>query len=186
MTNKRKASIGKKINPHFWVFCEGETEEAYVRLLRSKYRLPIEIIPKIARLAINYRYIKSFKKDKPVHDKDRDFLMYDGDVSCVLANLRNIRSVTLIVSNPSIELWFLLHYKNQTAQITTEECIHELENRNRVIYLKGILDTNLKNKLTDKFPEACKRSKQLTLYENPSSNMHIFIEILEAVKKEMP
>lgn len=47
MSNRgRNASRGKKINPHYWVFCEGETEEAYVRHLRTEYRLPIEIVPK--------------------------------------------------------------------------------------------------------------------------------------------
>lgn len=26
MRSKRQATKGKSINPHFWVFCEGETE----------------------------------------------------------------------------------------------------------------------------------------------------------------
>jgi len=30
MKSKSKASTGKRINPHYWVFCEGETEEAYL------------------------------------------------------------------------------------------------------------------------------------------------------------
>jgi len=29
MGRGRKPSKGKKIRPHFWVFCEGQTEEAY-------------------------------------------------------------------------------------------------------------------------------------------------------------
>jgi hypothetical protein len=36
MIRKRVESRGKKINPHFWVFCEGKTEEAYVAFLKSK------------------------------------------------------------------------------------------------------------------------------------------------------
>jgi hypothetical protein len=67
MSSKRKAPKGKKINPHFWVFCEGETEEAYIRHLRLEYRLPVEIIPKIAGCDISTRYIQSYKKDKPGH-----------------------------------------------------------------------------------------------------------------------
>ena len=39
---------GKSINPTFFVFCEGETEEQYVCYLRSKYRLPIDIDAKVA------------------------------------------------------------------------------------------------------------------------------------------
>ncbi|MBK7480988.1 MAG: RloB domain-containing protein [Bacteroidales bacterium] len=29
--------------------------------------------------------------------------------------IKSIKTAQLIASNPSIELWFLLHYKNQTA-----------------------------------------------------------------------
>ena len=51
--------------------------------------------------------------------------------------LKKIKNITLIVSNPSIELWFLLHYKNQTAALTGRDCIRELNNRNRNNYKKG-------------------------------------------------
>jgi len=67
MSSKRKASKGKKINPHFWVFCEGETEEAYIRYLRSEYRLPVDIISKISGCDISRRYIQSYKRGKPIH-----------------------------------------------------------------------------------------------------------------------
>jgi hypothetical protein len=179
MKSKRSASKGKKINPHFWVFCEGETEEAYIRFLRSEYRLPVEIIPKIAGCDVSERYIQSYKKGKPVHKKDLDFLVYDADVPEVLEKLRLINSATLISSNPSIELWFLLHYKNQTAQIQEYECVRELYKRNHGFYKKGVLDESLKSKLKEKYREAGKRSRKLILYNNPSTNMHDFIEALE-------
>jgi hypothetical protein len=184
MSNKRQAPKGKKINPHFWVFCEGETEEAYIRHLRSEYRLPFEIIPKIAGCDISSRYIQSYKKGKPVHKKDKDFLVYDADVTEVLDRLKKIPSVILITSNPAIEIWFLLHYKNQTTYITEDECIRQLSNRNQNNYKKGIIDEPLKSRLREKCFEACCRSRSLTLYENPSSNIHVFIEVLEKAKQE--
>lgn len=183
MKSKRQASKGKKINPHFWVFCEGETEEAYIQFLRSEYRLPIEIIPKIAGSCINERYIKNYKKGKPTHEKDKDFLIYDADVSEVLEKLKKIDSTILIASNPTIELWFILHYKNQKAELSGDDCIRELSNRNRNNYKKGTLDSSLKIKLKEKCKDACKRSKDLKLFENPSTNMYIFIEDLEKAKK---
>lgn len=183
MVNKRKQSRGKKINPHFWVFCEGETEEAYVRFLRSEFRLPVEIIPKIAGCDIDNRYIQSFKKGQPVHQKDKDFLMYDADVPEVLDKLKKIDSTILIASNPSVELWFLLHYKNQTSEIATDNCIRELSNRNRNDYKKGVIDDKLKVKLKDSCKEACSRSNLTELFKNPSTNMHIFIKILEETRK---
>ena len=73
MTSKRNASKRKKINPHFWVFCEGETEEAYVCFLRSKYRIPIEIVPKIVGNKITQRIIKNSKQGKPPTTKTKIF-----------------------------------------------------------------------------------------------------------------
>lgn len=183
MISKRTASKGKKINPHYWVFCEGETEEAYIEFLRSKYRIPIEIITKVAGNCITNRFINKYKQDKFTHTKDKDFLIYDADVTDVLEKLKSIKNAVLIASNPSIEFWFLLHYKNQTAYITTPECIKELNNRNRNIYKKGIIDKRLEDKLKEHYTEACKRAKNLILYNNPSTNMYCFIEELENANK---
>lgn len=113
MGRKRKAPRQKSINPHFWVFCEGETEEAYIAFLRSAYRVPIEIISKVVGSRITDRFIVAHKKGKPVRDKDKDFLMYDADVSVIVENLKKIKNATLLLSNPTLELWFLLHYKSQ-------------------------------------------------------------------------
>lgn len=183
MKYKRRPSRGKKINPHFWVFCEGETEEAYVCYLRSKYRLPIEIIPKIIGNKITERIIESCKQGKPTHAKDKDFLMYDADVPSVLEKLKSITSAVLIASNPSIELWFLLHYKNQTASLTADDCIRQLCNRNRNTYKKGVIDARLELKLSEHPEKASKRAKALTPFDNPSTNMHQFIDELENAKK---
>ena len=183
MRSRRQTSKGKKINPHFRVFCEGETEEAYICFLRSEYRLPVEIIPKIAGCDISIRYIKSYKKGKPIHAKDKDFLIYDADVPEILNKLKEIETAVLVASSPAVEIWFLLHYKYQTAHITEDECIRELSNRNRNSYKKGLIDNILKNKLKEKCMDACNRSKRLELYNNPSTNMHIFIETLENTKK---
>lgn len=173
----------KKINPHFWVFCEGETEEAYVKHLRSQYRIPIEIIPKIVGNKITERFIRSYKKGKPVHAKDKDFLLYDSDVKEVLGKLQSFKSATLIASNPSLELWFLLHYKNQNRAITTDDCIRELSNRNRNSYKKGLLDGCLKKKLEERRIFACKRARDLKGFKNPSTNVHLFIDELNQVKR---
>jgi len=108
MTSRRRASQGRRVNPHIWVFCEGETEEEYVNFLKREYRLPIEIITKISGSSINSRYINSFKRDSPQHESDKTFLIYDADVSAILERLNAIRGVSLILSNPSIELWYLL------------------------------------------------------------------------------
>ncbi len=183
MGRKRQVSKEKKIKPHFWVFCEGKTEESYVCFLRSKYRIQIEIVPKIIGSNIDEKLIRRHKRGKPTHEKDIDFLMYDADVIEVLNRLIKIKSAKLLASNPSIELWFLLHYKNQTANITTDDCIKELCNRNHNNYKKGALDQKLKEKLNERCAEASKRAKQKELFNNPSSNIYELIKILEDSKK---
>ena len=181
--SKRSKSKGKLINPTYWVFCEGKTEEAYVSHLRTKYRLPIEITSKVAGSNINEHFIRKCKVGKPTHQKDKDFLMYDGDVESTIRQLQSVSSANLIISNPSIELWFLYHYKNQKAAITTAECIKQLSNRSRVQYKKGQISGRLKEKLDEKWNEACQRASGSRVYNNPSSNVHVLIEELEKVKK---
>ena len=178
---QRHSSKERKINPHYWIFCEGETEESFICYLRARYRIPIEIVPKVAGSSINPKYIANHKKGKPTHEKDRDFLLYDADEPNVLDKLKELNA-KLLLSNPCIELWFLLHYKNQTSNISSDNCLHELRNRNKS-YVKGTIDYKLKEKLDSKTKEACNRAKKLTLYKNPSSNIFEFIEILESANK---
>lgn len=166
------------------MFCEGETEEAYIKHLRSQYRIHIEIAPKIVGNKITERFIKSFKKGKPVHSKDKDFLLYDADVKELLVKLQKFKSTILIASNPSIELWFLLHYKNQKGSITTADCIREISNRNEIEYKKGLIDDCLKSKLIEKSSDACKRAKNTKCFANPSTNIQLLIDELNIVKKK--
>ncbi len=183
MGKKRTASRRKKINPKFWVFCEGKTEKSYVEYLRAKYRLPVKIIPEITGSKISNKLISNHISKKEKHDKDKIFLLYDADVPEVLQRLEQISKAKLLASNPSIELWFLLHYKNQTADITEEECIKQLSNRNRNAYKKGYIDGKLKQRLEEKQQEACNRAKKTILYNNPSTNVFEFIKELENIKK---
>ena len=108
----------------------------------------------------------------------------DRDVSDTMSRLKSIDDALLLASNPSIELWFLLHYKNRTASITTDECIKELANRNKNSYQKGSIDKKLEEKLKEKCIDACRRAKALTLFENPSTNLYEFIEILEETSNQ--
>ncbi|TKG95779.1 RloB domain-containing protein [Puteibacter caeruleilacunae] len=183
MGSKRRAPRGKTINPKFWIFCEGESEEAYVIYLKQKYRLPtVKVISKIIGANIDERIIKSHKKSKDFHEKDRDFLLYDADVTAVLERLLQIKDATLIVSNPCIELWYLLHYKNQCNFINNEDCIRQLENRNRTKYKKGALDSKLRAKLDTNGIEAKSRAIRTNLFNNPSTNIYELIEAFEAAK----
>jgi len=183
MERKRRAPKGKEINPTFFVFCEGETEVAYVNFLKRHFRLPsIQIHSRVSRNNITAGYIENYKADKPQHEKDIDFLMYDLDAPAVFERLKGISDAILLVSNPCIELWFLLHYKNQKATCESSFCMRELKNRNKN-HRKGELNQKLKDKLRDKMKYAVKNAKALTDYENPSSTVYLLVEALMVLKK---
>jgi hypothetical protein len=181
MARKRKPSREKKINPTFFVFCEGKTEESYVKYLKSKYRFAsIQIDCDQPGQSITPSHIEKYKKDKPTHEKDEDFLLYDGDVEVVLNRLDEI-SATKLISNPSIELWFKLHIKEHTAHTNTATLKKEL--KEDLKYKEGSINEALKNHLQNGEKEAVVRAKKLKVPENPSTTVYKLIDRLERAKK---
>jgi len=77
MSRMHRKSQGRKINPTYFVFCEGKTEEAYSKFLRQKYRLPIEIKTKVTGQEISDKFITNYLKGKVTTDFDKIYLMYD-------------------------------------------------------------------------------------------------------------
>ena len=183
MGRKRQRPRNKKVNPTFFVFCEGETEEQYVKFLRSQYRIPIEIDSKITGQKIDTGYIKRYKKDKPVHDKDKDFLLFDLDAGDILERLERIREASLLVSNPCFELWYMLHYENQTAEIRCRDCRKRLLKMN-MEYRRGVINPRLKSVLQENRKDAVRRAKGLHRFNNPSTTVYLLLEALEEVKKK--
>ena len=174
-------SKGKTIKPTFFVFCEGETEEAYIKYLRSSYRLPIEIDPKVAGSSITNRYISEYKKHRPVHPKDKTFLIYDCDVEALMKKLHEIKDADLLSSNPCFEFWYLLHCQNQTTSLTSDDCISKLKS-NISRYKKGVLDDKLKSLLVEKKSKAIERAKAFPEFCNPSTKVYLLVEELDAIK----
>lgn len=127
MGRKVRRSKGKQMKPNFFVFCEGETEIAYVKFLRSLYRAPIQVIPKKGKSNISEDFIVKSKNEYVQTDQDEVFLMYDLDVNGMLEQLQKIPNAELLVSNPCVELWFLLHYQEQKTGISSDKCIKKLQ-----------------------------------------------------------
>jgi hypothetical protein len=181
----RRIPKGKKVKPVFFFFCEGETELAYIKYLRSTYRLPVEIVPKIAGNSITDRYIADYKKHNTVFDKDIDktFLIYDCDVEHVLHKLKQLKDVHLLLSNPCFELWFLLHCQNQTAALTSEDCVRKLKTY-IPRYSKGAIDEKLKSKMVANKNKSMARAKDLPEFCNPSTDIYRLIGELDAIKNK--
>lgn len=177
----RKKPLQKVIKPTYYVFCEGETEKEYISFLKRLYHVPIEIKSKVEGNKISERTIVSFLKGKQTLDKDKIFLLYDIDVPGMLDRLEAIKNANLLVSNPCIELWFLLHLKDQKASITSSNCIKEL-NSLWLDYKKGYLTHKIKGDLSQNLHIAMGRAETLSKNLNPSSSIYELIKDLEELK----
>ena len=166
------------MKPNFFVFCEGETEIAYVKFLRSLYRAPIQVIPKKGKSNISEDFIVKSKNEYVQTDQDKVFLMYDLDVDGMLEQLQKIPNAELLVSNPCMELWFLLHHQDQKSEISSDRCIKKLQKFSNE-YKKGILSEEDKTFLAEKKDLAIERAKNMIGYQNPSSTVYKLLEKLK-------
>ena len=178
MGRKIRLSKEKQMKPNFFVFCEGKTEIAYIKFLRSLYRVPIQVIPKKVKSNISKDDIENSKRDYVTTNQDKTFLMFDLDVAGVLEHLQKISDAELLVSNPCVELWFLLHYQEQKSKLTSKKCIQKLQ-RFTKDYKKGVLSEEEKNVLAVNRDVAIKRAKLLEEYDNPSTTIYRLLELLK-------
>lgn len=165
--------------------CEGETEDCYVNLLRRHYRLPIIIKSKIAGNKVNSRLVKQYVREigLPADYEVAVFYFYDMDVKNLVQTLNTLPG-NAILSNPCIELWFLLHGVNQGGWISSDDIIRKLQNSSSewLQYKKGSLSLNQQYFLISNIDNAVKRAKSLKFPANPSTKFHEFIKVLEAEK----
>lgn len=110
MGKAARNSKGKTMRPNFFVFCEGKTEITYVKFLRSVFRVPVQVVAKKSDSNISLEFIERSKREYVQTKNDQTFLMFDLDVEGMLEHLQKIPQATMLVSNPCVELWFLLHY----------------------------------------------------------------------------
>ena len=176
MARKAKLPKGKRMNPTFFVFCEGKTEAAYVDLLRHSFRVPVEIIVKVSDSNISRPYIDRCMRDRFTTSEDRIFLMFDLDVPGTLAHMSKIKDATLLLSNPCIEYWFLLHFDNINREMTSAECLARLKSISD--YSKGTVSSAMKKMLTENIHLAAFRAKSKTPYANPSSTVYLLADEL--------
>ena len=178
MGRKTRVSKEKQMKPNFFVFCEGKTEIAYVKFLRSLYRVPIQVIPKKGKSNISKDDIDNSKRDYVTTDQDKVFLMFDLDVAGVLEHMQKIPDAELIVSNPCVELWFLLHYQEQKTKLTSKKCLQKMQTSSKE-YKKGVLSEDEKTVLAANRDVAIQRAKALKEYDNPSTTVYRLLELLK-------
>lgn len=177
MARKAKQPRGKKMNPTCFVFCEGKTEAAYVDLLRRSFRVPVEIIARVSDSNISQPYIDRCKRDRFTTQDDKTFLMFDLDVPGMLEHLRKIKDAILLLSNPCIENWLVLHYKDTNKELS---CL--VEKHRRGLFEGYFLHGNEKV-LVDSIEDAANRARAKDSYTNPSSTAHLLTDEIIKYKK---
>jgi hypothetical protein len=110
--------------------------------------------------------------------------MYDMDKPEITEKLLQLKA-HLLLSNPCIELWFLLHCKDQKTPISTEDAIKALKHIgapwNR--YKKPEISTTQKEYLKLHVQEAMERGISLPLHGNPSSDLyHLINSVMKSNK----
>ncbi len=97
------------------------------------------------------------------------------------------RNIQIALSNPCIELWFLLHFKQQRSNISRSEALEQIQKHIKDYEKKGKVFTFLE----DKLPRAIKHAKQLNeMHErdgtpllccnsNPSSQVFELVEFIQ-------
>lgn len=169
----------------FLVICEGETEKAYVECLKRHYRLPITIRTKVSGNYINARLVEQYLKDEGLERPDdyRVFFIYDSDVQCVVDKLNTLTG-DAVLTNPCIELWFLLHSKDYSRAQMSDVIVKQLLASHPVWqrYSKGMITSDQQRHLIDNRHQAIARANKLPWPGNPSSNMRLFIDALENEK----
>jgi RloB-like protein len=136
--NRRRSvhSVGRKVV----IVCEGEkTEYGYFEAIRKSMRLPTVSVavvhagctdPRgIVSAAIEER--KGRKQEKSWSNGDAVWAVFDGDEHKDnnpgnwndALQLADGKDINLAISNPSFELWYLLHFQDQLAKMNRREVL---------------------------------------------------------------
>lgn len=134
----RRRRAFREPRARFLIVCEGEvTEPEYFRDIRQTERglIDLKIVPAGVPKSVVER-AAGMKKDSELEAKrrkdenlryDHVWCVFDVDVHPFVAEAKQqamSNSIELAVSNPCFELWFLLHFQDQTAHIERDKVHH--------------------------------------------------------------
>jgi hypothetical protein len=168
----------KHRKPYIVVFCEGESEQAYIDFLRKEFK-NVAAISRPSSTGLFEEADNKFKKDKKYRDNaevtDEIWFFFDvetKDASAwdarlkIIKRLRSLRKkprikVRLLMTTGCIEYWLMLHYEMYTPSIQTvaekEHVMHRLLTK-EPNYKKG--DVAVTAKIAQNYPTAVVNAKQ--------------------------
>lgn len=173
MNGKRARSPrGLSMRPKIFVFCEGQTEENYIKTLAGIFKRSIEA--KREPASINAATIKRHLDRSRYDEKmDKVFLMYDIDVEGVQKRIEELKGATALLSAPCVEVWFLMHVENVEHEISSIEAVSKL--KRLVGYEKPVINERLRAQLRENYQQAVDRAVRLVRNTNPSSSIYKLI-----------
>ena len=147
---ERKASGRRKRNPVVYLICEGsETEIRYFKKFRSR-ECNIDIVPIPSQYKSADKLVQKARATigySPYYPDEGDIIwcVFDRDdnTNAMLSKEKQMaikEGYQIAFSNPSFEVWFLLHFNNQTTPV--ENC----ETAIKLLKKKGRLEQYEKNK----------------------------------------
>lgn len=147
---ERKASGRRKRNPVVYLICEGsETEIRYFKKFRSR-ECNIDIVPIPSQYKSADKLVQKARATigySPYYPDEGDMIwcVFDRDdnTNAMLSKAKQVaikEGYQIAFSNPSFEVWFLLHFNNQTTPV--ENC----ETAIKLLKKKGRLEQYEKNK----------------------------------------
>ena len=188
--------------PHLHVFVEGlRTEERYIvdwaRRFRQDTLVTIDPfrgapISLVTRAVENQREEIRNEKRGRGRSYDEIWCVFDVDEHLELPrafDLARRHQISVAVSNPCIELWFVLHFEDHRAWIDR----HAVQMKSRAVLQCGkVLSIEALDALFEQHEAAVQRAKELDIHhqnagsppgENPSSSVWTLIE---AIRRSNP
>lgn len=210
LRGKEKKGKGTKERPKsdIYVFCEGKTEEIYLKHFSNRtYNvsvIPVDIEHTDAVGIV--RYAKEYIEKNPLNLElgDRGYCVFDSDpksnpnISEAFDLIKGARHKGLecIFSNPCFEVWFVLHYTNAPVGKNAQQmksCVKKLVKNEYSEYCET---TDIFELLLPKQQGALKRAKllatgQAKVYKdvhshecNPYTDMYSFLAYMDTIKEK--
>ena len=167
----------KKTKPLIYVFCEGESEQAYTDFLKKTFS-DIAVVKRPKSTGLFEEARDKFDKDKSYRDNaeviDEIWFFFDVEKDQrekwearlkIIKSLRRLRNkpgikVRLLMTTACIEYWLMLHYKKYTPDIETvadkQRILHEVQSREKD-YEKG--DYPSTARIAERYPTAIKNAR---------------------------
>ena len=169
----------KKTKPLIYVFCEGESEQAYTDFLKKTFS-DIAVVKRPKSTGLFEEARDKFDKDKSYRDNaeviDEIWFFFDVEKDHrekwearlkIIKSLRRLRNKTgikvrLLMTTACIEYWLMLHYKKYTPDIETvadkQRILHEVQSREKD-YEKG--DYPSTARIAERYPTAVKNARDV-------------------------